>query len=151
MILLILALITSDPLLPNASLTPGCVTNVPIEVLVQHGYTASKGVRATSEKLKRAIYLKYKIENITGHNEVDHLIPLELGGCDSEDNLWIQSYFTFKWNAHTKDKLEDFLHRQLIKVYNTQGKDAALLFLRQVQLELVSNWIQCYTNRIGPN
>ena len=42
--------------------------------------------------------------------ELDHFIPLELGGCpDCEDNLWLQ-----KWSdARIKDKWETKLHRQM--------------------------------------
>ena len=34
--------------------------------------------------------------------EIDHLISLELGGANTEDNLWPQPY-DGDWNAHDKD------------------------------------------------
>jgi hypothetical protein len=38
--------------------------------------------------------------------EMDHLIPLSLGGSNRQKNLWPQSEITEPWNAHVKDKLE---------------------------------------------
>jgi hypothetical protein len=43
--------------------------------------------------------------------EIDHLIPLCLGGSDDPSNLWPQprSSIEPKWNAEAKDRLERFL------------------------------------------
>jgi hypothetical protein len=38
--------------------------------------------------------------------EVDHLIPLCLGGADTLSNLWPQSLHGSGWNAIDKDRLE---------------------------------------------
>jgi hypothetical protein len=43
---------------------------------------------------------------------VDHLVSLEIGGANTVQNLWPQSYDTTPWNAHVKDKLENFAARQ---------------------------------------
>jgi hypothetical protein len=40
--------------------------------------------------------------------EVDHLIPLDLGGADDDENLWIEPRRSIEpvWNAERKDRLE---------------------------------------------
>jgi len=44
--------------------------------------------------------------------EIDHLIPLELGGSNDLSNLWPQPYRP-QPAAHEKDVLENYLHRQV--------------------------------------
>ena len=43
--------------------------------------------------------------------EIDHLIPLCLGGSDDFSNLWPQPRRSIepKWNAEVKDRLERFM------------------------------------------
>ena len=50
------------------------------------GYARS--VRHTSGKLKAFIYREYGVNRRGGHYEIDHLIPLGLGGADVAANLW---------------------------------------------------------------
>ena len=45
--------------------------------------------------------------------EVDHLISIELGGSNEKTNLWPQPYSGVQWNAHVKDRLENFYHEQV--------------------------------------
>ena len=40
-----------------------------------------------------------------GRIKVDHLIPAELGGADTIDNLWPQSLYTKPYNAQRKELL----------------------------------------------
>lgn len=134
----------ADPIRPDPKLTPGCTTNVPIEILLRHGYTASPGVRHVPESVKRQCYREYGIENTQGEHEVDHLISLELGGCNGLENLWPQSYKTFQWNAHTKDKLENRLAAVLRRELATNGPAAATKLLHQFQQEIATDWIACY-------
>jgi hypothetical protein len=93
------------PILPDAKLTPGDTFDVTAQDVCVPGY--AKKVRAVPAWLKRQAYAEYRItEYKTGDYEVDHLIPLSLGGSNSIRNLWPQSTKTSPWNSYVKDALE---------------------------------------------
>jgi hypothetical protein len=99
-----------SPLRPDPQLTPGTTLEVTIMDICVPGYT--KTVRDVPDPVKRQVYAAYGIQtHAPGEYEVDHLIPLELGGSHALTNLWPQSYQTQPWNAHAKDRLENTLHR----------------------------------------
>ena len=76
----------STPLLPDPKLIPGDVFDVTIQDICTPGY--SKKVRAVTAKLKRQAHAEYGITSWEpGDYEVDHLIPLSLGGSNSIRNL----------------------------------------------------------------
>jgi hypothetical protein len=63
-------------------------------------------VRNVPAEMKRAVYREYGITSHgPGDYEVDHLIPIELGGSNSIKNLWPESHRTAPWNAQVKDRL----------------------------------------------
>src|SRR6516165_5369531 len=67
------------PLLPDAKLTPGDTFDVTAQDVCVPGY--AKKVREVPAWLKRQAYAEYGITGYkTGDYEVDHLIPLSLGG-----------------------------------------------------------------------
>jgi hypothetical protein len=98
------------PLRPAPQLTPGATLEVTTTDICVPGYT--KKVRAVPDPVKRQVYAAYGIQtHAPGAYEVDHLIPLELGGSHALTNLWPQSSQTQPWHAHVKDRLEHALHR----------------------------------------
>lgn len=120
------------PTLPDATLTPGTVTNVSIAALCQPGYSAQ--VRNVPSAVKTEVFKRYGIAR-SGRFEVDHLVSLELGGSNAIENLWPQSYETTPYNARTKDALENRLHHLIC---------AGQLSLRTAQDAIRSNWIAAY-------
>jgi len=74
--------------------------------------------------------------------EIDHLVPLCLGGSDDFSNLWPQSRQTIapKWNAEAKDRLE----RRLCEMVCSGQLDLAA-----AQQAIATDWIKAYEKFIG--
>jgi hypothetical protein len=129
------------PILPDSNLTPGDTFDVTAEDLCVIGY--SKKVRNVTAEMKRGVYQEYGIiSHEPGDYEVDHLIPLELGGSNSIKNLWPESHRTLPWNAQVKDRLEGKLHELVC-----DGK----IDLKTAQQAIASNWIEAYKLYVSPN
>jgi hypothetical protein len=127
------AAFADDPILPDPKLTPGAVLTTDTGRVCEKGY--SRTVRHTSGKLKARIYREYGIDKHAGHYEIDHLIPLSLGGADTAENLWPQSYDTEPWNAGVKDRLE-------LKLYELVCLDG--FDIREAQQAIAEDWIKAY-------
>lgn len=74
--------------------------------------------------------------------EIDHLIPLCLGGADDPDNLWPQPKATIEptWNAERKDYLE----QRLCQMVCDREID-----LGAAQEDIARDWINAYQKYIG--
>ena len=137
--LLLLAGAAAASDLPTPSLTPGQVLTTDATTVCAKGY--AKIQRHTPQSVKNERYRAYGIAHRKpGEYEIDHLISLELGGADVAANLWPQSYVTKPWNAHLKDRLENWLHAEVC---------AGRLPLAAAQAEIARDWIASYRQRIG--
>jgi len=87
--------------MPNDALTPGVVASTDVAEVCGYvgGLSYSKRHRATTPEMKAEVRQRY---GITGYwrGEIDHRIPLALGGADDVRNLWPQVDFK------PKDELE---------------------------------------------
>jgi hypothetical protein len=129
------------PILPDPNLTPGNTFDVTNQDVCASGY--ARKVRDVPAEMKRQVYQEYGITSHgNGDYEVDHLIPLELGGSNSIKNLWPESHRTAPWNAQVKDRLEDKLHELVC---------SGQLDLKTAQQAIASNWIEAYKKYVSPN
>lgn len=127
----------APPIRPDPKLTPGATLDVTTADVCVPGYT--KKVRHVPAKVKRQVFALYHLQNVPGAYEVDHLIPLELGGSNSVRNLWPESH-SGTWNARKKDALENRLHKLAC---------AGSLPLEQAQKEMAADWIAAYQKYVS--
>jgi hypothetical protein len=119
--------------LPDYRCTPGTVfSNATAKDICTPGY--SRQVRNVTASLKQLVYASYGIRRHAPYAyEVDHLVSLELGGSNSQRNLWPEK----QPGARSKDKIENALHAQLCD---------RVISLRQAQAE-IRRWTRVRLNR----
>jgi hypothetical protein len=125
--------------LPDRRLTPGATVAIDISDMCKMGYAAS--VRDVGPELRSEVFREYGL--FWGHRrdyEIDHLVPLSLGGQNSIQNLWPESRVTHPWNARVKDLLEDVLHREVC---------AGRVSLEEAQEAIRTDWVAAYRKYIG--
>ena len=127
--------------LPRHDLTPGAidprVTQSNIRnTICRLGYTAT--VRPPFEYTNAMKHRLMRIYGVTGsiHDyELDHLIPLELGGCPNcEANLWPEPRNVFP-GASEKDEVERYLHEQVC---------SGGMPLAEAQQQIAADWYAVY-------
>jgi hypothetical protein len=140
--LLTLPALAADPIRPDQVLTPGRVLTQDTAKVCVPGYSAT--VRDTSAALKRRVFLAYGIEpRGSSAFEIDHRLPLSLGGADVAANLWPETRDrSVRENAWAKDKLESLVHR-LVCIQHTMTLAAA-------QRLFLGDWIAAHRKLIGP-
>jgi hypothetical protein len=128
--------------LPDPHITPGLTDpDMTWERLCSTGFTTYVTRNVPSAR-KKAIYKVYGMspDEAPCPCEVDHLIPLGLGGSNGPRNLWPQSSVTQLWNSHLKDKLENRMHAEVC---------AGKVELEAAQQEIAVDWIKAYVARFG--
>jgi hypothetical protein len=94
-----------------------------------------------TNKIKRTLMLTLHLPGKAADYELDHEMSIEDGGDPSSlANLWMQTY-AGPYGARTKDKLETLLKRLVCN---------GTIPLAEAQHELMFDWIEAYTARIGP-
>lgn len=121
---------------PNSSMTPGDIMSSNVTEICVSGYSDS--VRSVSDSLRTQVYEQYKLspDQPEGTFEVDHLIPLSIGGSNDIKNLWPQPRDP-RPGYKEKDVLENYYHRQVC---------AGKMDLREAQAMMAQNWFQGYVN-----
>ena len=118
-----------DSLLPDLRLTPGKVA------------AGSRDRTGVSEAMMEKVFARYKIPRIRQVQfKIDHLIPLELGGADSIENLWPQNLSVRPYNPDRKKQLT-----RCLLVLISEGK----ITLAQAQKEMREDWVSSFVERLG--
>lgn len=125
------------PNMPNPTLTPGATLDVTREDLCRSEYTSPAGKIPIT--LKRQTFDRYGLSpGAVGYN-VDHLIPVSLGGSNSPKNLWPQS-LSGEWNYYMKNRLERTLYKKVCR---------EALALEKAQQEIAADWVTAYKKYIA--
>jgi hypothetical protein len=134
------SLLGADPILPNLRVTPGVYRGNLSKYKICHTKWGLDK-RHVTLSMKKKVFIQYGIP-YSRHSEfeVDHLISRELGGADVVDNLWPESYITQPWNAHRKDRLENYLHKLVCRNQIT---------LVEARREILNNWTVAYKKYFG--
>jgi len=104
--------------------------------------TSTKVRRHVSRSDHDAAYTSYGYapNQPRGRFEVDHLIPLELGGDNTLANLWAQATEP-RPGRHEKDRVENFLHHRVC---------TGELELREAQEAIATDWLQVWRKMTPP-
>lgn len=131
--------------IPDPKCTPGAVNpTVTVEVLQNLDFrTPCLRNHVTTEEQKNGTYESYATPH-PAHNrgvyqicELDHLVPLELGGADTLDNIWPQCGPKGVPLVHRYFKKKDIVENYLAK----QVRDG-VLDLKAAQQGIASDWTQ---------
>lgn len=127
-----LAATAQTPAIPDPHFTPGAIDATATTLQIcEPGYSRAHRMPRGSAEYDRwlAVMRAYRIPAAERHNyELDHLVPLCLGGADVTENLWPQ-----KWSeAREKDDIE----RRACRASCDPAADPRLMGGLQRQFEL---------------
>lgn len=136
--------------LPDPKITPGATdpevtdANIKDSICKVTHFTWTEGHMPPAsflEPIAKDLIKQYGYEDTNlKHYQVDHLIPLSLGGHPTDaKNMWPQVLLA-KWSARRKDYLEEIMHDKVCK-----GE----VGLKEAQEMFRGNWIEGYKKYIG--
>jgi hypothetical protein len=118
-----------DALVPNPKLTPGRVAE------------RDKDRRGVTVAMEQKVFARYRLPwERRGEFKIDHLIPTELGGADTIDNLWPQRVNARPYGADRKELLTEIFLEKI---------RAGKMTLAQAQEEIRRDWIDAFIDHVG--
>lgn len=130
------------PSRPDDAKTPGIVATTDIADVCGRvdGRTYSQRHRDTTAEMKRDAYAAYGVDKAGREFEVDHRVPLCLGGADALENLWPQKGWEHP-SFHDKDRLETSACRAVCVTHEMTLEEGQALFL--------GDWITAFEEIFG--
>ena len=120
---------SQERLVPNPKLTPGRVARTEKE---RAGITL---------QLEQKVFARYRLPwERRIQFKIDRLIPAELGGADTLDNLWPQSVRARPYGSDRKELLTEVLLKKI-----RDGK----LTIAQAQEAISRDWIDAFIDHVG--
>jgi hypothetical protein len=124
--------------LPDDRVSPGAIRTTDAGEICAKTFRTAK-YRKTTASTKKKVYAEYGVTPnkgiCKGGCEVDHRVPLELGGEDVIENLWPQPSEPAP-GFHQKDILENWL-KHSVCIDKT-------MTLKQAQKALLGDWFAAY-------
>ncbi|MBU6142256.1 HNH endonuclease [Patescibacteria group bacterium] len=123
--------------LPDHACTPGAVfVHATVDAICAPGY--SRSVRNVPQKVHEQAFYEYGLSYAQpyGSFEVDHLVPLELGGNNDIANLFPEAADP-QPGFHEKDLVENYLHEEVC---------AGRVGLAVAQDRIANDWLSIYEN-----
>ena len=118
-----------EALLPNPKLTPGRIAQ------------SEKDRPGVTVAMEQKVFARYRLPwSRRAAFKIDHLIPLELGGADTIDNLWPQSLRARPYGPDRKELLADVLLQRIARKQIT---------LEQAQAQISQDWIDAFIDHLG--
>jgi hypothetical protein len=121
--------VAQEALLPNPKLTPGRVAE------------RDKDRAGVTLAMEQKVFARYRLPWASRRAfKIDHLIPVELGGADTIDNLWPQSLRARPYGAERKELLTDVFRLKIARGQMT---------LAQAQEQIGNDWIDAFVEHVG--
>jgi hypothetical protein len=118
-----------EALLPNPKLTPGTIA------------AADKDRSGVTVAMEQKVFARYRLAwSRRAEFKIDHLIPLELGGADTIQNLWPQRVRAKPYGADRKEQLTEVLVERV---------KAGEITLAQAQEQISRDWIDAFIDHLG--
>ena len=118
-----------EALLPNPKLTPGRIART------------DKDRGGVTVEMEQKVFARYRLPwSRRPAYKIDHLVPLELGGADTIDNLWPQSLRARPYGPDRKELLTEVLLRRIAKMEMT---------LEEAQEQIRRDWIDAFIDHLG--
>ena len=118
--------------LPNSYATPGATTKATVKEICAAGYEGS--VKPVASWQKTAALEKYGIRPESFNGDLDHLVPVALGGSNDPENLW-PIHAAGDLTPEAKERLADKL-----KLMVCDGK----MSLKDAQNAFKKDWTKAY-------
>jgi hypothetical protein len=118
-----------EALVPNPKRTPGRVAR------------RDKDRGGVTLKMEKKVFARYHLPwSRRAEFKIDHLIPLELGGADTVDNLWPQSLRAKPYDADRKELLTEMLLTRI---------RAGQMTIALAQEQISRDWIDAFIDHLG--